>query len=61
MLFQHGALYSAFNVLDNIALCAARAGTLPPALVQDVAMVKLQPGGLKPSTPRACRPTSQAA
>ena len=32
MLFQHGALYSAFNVLDNIAFALRELGTLPPAL-----------------------------
>ena len=47
MLFQHGALYSAFNVLDNIAFALRELGTLPPALVQDVAMVKLRLAGLK--------------
>ena len=45
MLFQHGALYSAFNVLDNIAFALRELGTLPPALVQDVAMVKLRRAG----------------
>ena len=47
MLFQHGALFSAFNVLDNIAFALRELGTLPPALVQDVAMVKLRLAGLK--------------
>ena len=48
MLFQQGALYSAFNVLDNIAFALRELGTLPPALVQDAAMVKLRLVGLKP-------------
>ena len=48
MLFQHGALYSAFNVLDNIAFALRELGTLPPALVNDAAMVKLRLAGLKP-------------
>ena len=47
MLFQQGALYSAFNVLDNIAFALHELGTLPPALVNDVAMVKLCLAGLK--------------
>ena len=48
MLFQHGALYSAFNVLDNIAFALNELGTLPPDVVRDAAMVKLQMVGLKP-------------
>ncbi|MCO5109786.1 MAG: ATP-binding cassette domain-containing protein [Burkholderiaceae bacterium] len=48
MLFQHGALYSAFNVLDNIAFALKELGTLPAGLVRDAAMVKLQMVGLKP-------------
>lgn len=46
MLFQHGALFSAFTVLENIAFPLREMGTLPPALVRDVAMVKLQMVGL---------------
>lgn len=49
MLFQHGALFSAFNVLDNIALALREAGTLGAALVRDAALVKLQMVGLKPA------------
>ena len=48
MLFQQGALYSAFNVLDNIAFALREQGTLPEAVVRDAAMVKLQMVGLKP-------------
>ncbi|MBS0506191.1 MAG: ATP-binding cassette domain-containing protein [Proteobacteria bacterium] len=47
MLFQQGALYSAFNVLDNIAFALHELDTLPRALVQDAAMVKLRLVGLK--------------
>jgi phospholipid/cholesterol/gamma-HCH transport system ATP-binding protein len=46
MLFQHGALFSAFSVLDNIALPLRELGTLPEALVRDAALVKLQMVGL---------------
>jgi len=46
MLFQHGALFSAFTVLENIAFPLKELGTLPPDLVRDVAMVKLQMVGL---------------
>jgi phospholipid/cholesterol/gamma-HCH transport system ATP-binding protein len=48
MLFQHGALFSAFNVLENIAFPLRELKTLPPALVRDAALVKLQMVGLKP-------------
>lgn len=48
MLFQHGALFSAFNVLDNVAFALREQGTLPADLVRDAAMVKLQMVGLKP-------------
>jgi phospholipid/cholesterol/gamma-HCH transport system ATP-binding protein len=48
MLFQHGALFSAFNVLDNIAFALREQGTLPESLVRDAAMVKLQMVGLRP-------------
>ena len=48
MLFQHGALFSAFNVIDNIAFALNEQGTLPPDLVRDAAMVKLQMVGLQP-------------
>ena len=47
MLFQHGALFSAFNVLDNIAFALRELKTVPIALARDVAMVKLQMVGLK--------------
>ena len=48
MLFQHGALYSAFNVLDNIAFALREQGGLPDDVVREAAMVKLQMVGLKP-------------
>jgi phospholipid/cholesterol/gamma-HCH transport system ATP-binding protein len=46
MLFQHGALFSAFSVLDNIAFALRELQQLPDALVHDAAMVKLQMVGL---------------
>ena len=49
MLFQHGALFSAFTVLENIAFPLRELGTLPKALIHDVAMVKMQMVGLEPS------------
>jgi phospholipid/cholesterol/gamma-HCH transport system ATP-binding protein len=48
MLFQHGALFSAFSVLENIAFPLRELRTLPPALVREAAMVKLQMVGLQP-------------
>ncbi len=48
MLFQHGALFSAFSVLENIAFPLRELKTLPSALVRQAAMVKLQMVGLKP-------------
>ena len=49
MLFQHGALFSAFTVLENIAFPLRELGTLPRALIHDVAMVKMQMVGLSPA------------
>lgn len=46
MLFQHGALFSAFSVLDNIAFPLRELRGLPVDLVRDAAMVKLQMVGL---------------
>lgn len=48
MLFQHGALFSAFSVLDNIAFPLREQGSLPEQVVRDAALVKLQMVGLKP-------------
>ena len=49
MLFQHGALFSAFSVLDNIAFALRELGTLPKDLIHDAAMVKLRMVGLEAS------------
>jgi phospholipid/cholesterol/gamma-HCH transport system ATP-binding protein len=49
MLFQHGALFSAFTVLENIAFPLRELRVLPDPLVREVAMVKLQMVGLDPS------------
>jgi phospholipid/cholesterol/gamma-HCH transport system ATP-binding protein len=48
MLFQHGALFSAFNVLDNIAFPLRELGSLPADVIYDAALVKLQMVGLEP-------------
>jgi phospholipid/cholesterol/gamma-HCH transport system ATP-binding protein len=49
MLFQHGALFSAFTVLENIAFPLRELKTLPHRLIEEAAMVKLQMVGLKPA------------
>lgn len=46
MLFQRGALFSAFSVLDNIAFPLRELGTLPEPLIQDAALLKLRMVGL---------------
>lgn len=46
MLFQHGALFSAFTVLDNIALPLRELRAFPDALVREAALVKLCMVGL---------------
>jgi phospholipid/cholesterol/gamma-HCH transport system ATP-binding protein len=47
MLFQHGALFSSFTVLENIAFPLRELGTLPTQLVRDVALLRLQMVGLE--------------
>jgi phospholipid/cholesterol/gamma-HCH transport system ATP-binding protein len=46
MLFQQGALFSAFTVLENIAFPLRELNTLPGALMREAALVKLQMVGL---------------
>jgi phospholipid/cholesterol/gamma-HCH transport system ATP-binding protein len=48
MLFQQGALFSAFTVLENIAFPLRELKTLPSELIHEAAMVKLQMVGLAP-------------
>jgi phospholipid/cholesterol/gamma-HCH transport system ATP-binding protein len=47
MLFQHGALFSAFSVLDNIAFALRELKTLPDDVIYHAALVKLQMVGLE--------------
>jgi phospholipid/cholesterol/gamma-HCH transport system ATP-binding protein len=49
MLFQHGALFSAFTVLENIAFPLRELRNLPLDLARDVALVRLQMVGLEPA------------
>jgi phospholipid/cholesterol/gamma-HCH transport system ATP-binding protein len=46
MLFQHGALFSAFTVLENIAFPLRELKVLPASLIQEAAMIKLRMVGL---------------
>ena len=48
MLFQQGALFSAFTVLENIAFPLRELKILPSALIREAALVKLQMVGLDP-------------
>ena len=48
MLFQQGALFSAFTVLENIAFPLRELKALPINVIREAAMVKLQMVGLKP-------------
>lgn len=48
MLFQHGALFSALNVFNNVAQPMRELRTLPPALIRDAAMFKLHMAGIGP-------------
>jgi len=47
MLFQQGALFSAFSVLDNIGFALREVGHLPLELIRDAALTKLQMVGLE--------------
>jgi phospholipid/cholesterol/gamma-HCH transport system ATP-binding protein len=51
MLFQQGALFSAFTVLENIAFPLRELKILPAELIREAAMVKLQMVGLAPEMP----------
>jgi phospholipid/cholesterol/gamma-HCH transport system ATP-binding protein len=46
MLFQQGALFSAFTVLENIAFPLRELKALPSELIREAALVKLQMVGL---------------
>jgi phospholipid/cholesterol/gamma-HCH transport system ATP-binding protein len=60
MLFQHGALFSAFSVLDNIAFPLRELKTLPPELIRDAAWSSCRWWGWTRAATR-CRPTCRAA
>lgn len=46
MLFQHGALYSALTVFENVAQPMRELGTLPAQLITDLVYLKLQMVGI---------------
>jgi phospholipid/cholesterol/gamma-HCH transport system ATP-binding protein len=46
MLFQQGALFSSLTVFDNIAQPVRELGKVPPALLRDIVMLKLEMVGL---------------
>lgn len=46
MLFQHGALYSALTVFENVAQPMRELGTLPECLITDLVYLKLQMAGI---------------
>ncbi len=48
MLFQHGALYSALTVFDNVALPLRELRTLPEKLIRAAVMLKLDMVGIGP-------------
>ena len=50
MLFQQGALFSAFTVLENIGFPLRELNALPLAVIREAAMVKLQMVGLSADT-----------
>lgn len=52
MLFQHGALFSALTVLDNVAQPLRELGTLPKSVIRDAALLKLQMAGIGPEHAR---------
>ncbi|MBS1187520.1 MAG: ATP-binding cassette protein [Burkholderiaceae bacterium] len=49
MLFQHGALFSALTVFDNVALPMRELRTLPEDLIRDAVLQKLHMVGLSPA------------
>ncbi len=46
VMFQHGALFSALTVLENVAVALREHTDLPAALIQELAMLKVTLAGL---------------
>lgn len=49
VLFQHGALFSALTVAENVEVPMREYVQLPPKLMRELAIVKLEMVGLKPT------------
>jgi phospholipid/cholesterol/gamma-HCH transport system ATP-binding protein len=49
MLFQHGALFSALNGFDNVALPMRELGALPEPLIRSAVLLKLDMVGISPN------------
>jgi phospholipid/cholesterol/gamma-HCH transport system ATP-binding protein len=49
VLFQHGALFSALTVAENVEVPMREYVRLPPKLMRELAIVKLEMVGLKPA------------
>ena len=49
MLFQHGALFSALSVFDNVALPMRELRTLPEGLIRQAVLLKLDMVGISPA------------
>ena len=47
MLFQFGALFTDMSVFDNVAFPLREHTTLPPSMVRDIVLMKLQAVGLR--------------
>ena len=52
MLFQHGALFSALNVFNNVAQPMRELRVLPEELIRDAVLLKLQMAGIGPEHAR---------
>lgn len=52
MLFQHGALYSALNVFNNVAQPMRELRVLPENLIHDAVLLKLHMAGIGPEHAR---------
>ncbi|CAN5210602.1 ATP-binding cassette domain-containing protein [soil metagenome] len=52
MLFQHGALFSALTVFDNVAQPMRELHALPEDLIRDAVLLKLQMAGIGPEHAR---------
>jgi len=49
MLFQHGALFSALNAFDNVALPMRELHALPESLIREAVLLKLDMVGITPA------------